>query len=278
METEQKLTVAGVSLAVGIIGLAILNPFVVVNTGEVGLVKSFGVIQDRVMSPGINLKRPVIDGVMVFNTKTQAIADGKGEYIHSNAYTKDNQPIVISYDVIYNQNPITLKKIYSKYGRDVVSNNVYSYVETAFKTVMGKYTATQLITDREKVRQEVIKTAREYVIDKDLDVPIVRIQNIPITDIKFDESYTSALRNKQVELEKARQKEYELMSAKKEAEITVTKAKADAESIKIRAMALKSSPNLVQLEAVKKWNGLIPLTAKTVMIGDCKALNAVTGE
>lgn len=246
--------------AAAFLGVLFLNPFTVIETGEVGLVKTFGVIQDRVMHPGINLRKPFIDEVMIFNTKNQAVANGQGSFISSNAYTKDNQPIVVKYDIIYNQSSATLKQIYSKYGRDVVSNNIYSYVETAFKTVLGQYTASQLITDREEVRQKVLSKAREYVLDSDLNIPIVNIQNIPITDIQFDASYTEALKNKQVELEKARQKVYELQSAQREAQITVTKANAEAESIKIRSNALKNSPNLVQLEAVKKWNGEMPAT------------------
>ncbi|MEI7475462.1 MAG: prohibitin family protein [bacterium] len=256
-DIKNKLVFVGIA---AFLGIMFLNPVTVIETGEVGLVKTFGVIQDRVLQPGINFRKPFVDEVMIFNTKNQAVADGKGNFIESSAYTKDNQPITVKYDIIYNQPSATLKQIYSKYGRDVVSNNIYSYVETAFKTVLGQYTASQLITEREEVRQKVLAKAREYVVDSDLNIPIVNIQNIPITDIQFDASYTEALKNKQVELEKARQKVYELQSAQREAQITVTKANAEAESIKIRSNALKNSPNLVQLEAVKKWNGEMPAT------------------
>ena len=54
-----------------------------------------------------------------------------------------------------------------------------------------------------------------------------------------------------------------LDKAKKEAEITVANAKAQAESIKLQTEALQKSPQLVQYEAVKKWNGQLPTTLIT---------------
>ena len=46
--------------------------------------------------------------------------------------------------------------------------------------------------------------------------------------------------------------------ARGEAESTRLKAIAEAEAINIKGEALKNNPSLVQLEAVNKWNGVLP--------------------
>ena len=45
--------------------------------------------------------------------------------------------------------------------------------------------------------------------------------------------------------------------------MTLIAAKAEAESVKIRGEALKSSPNVIDLEIIKKWNGVAPTTVVT---------------
>jgi regulator of protease activity HflC (stomatin/prohibitin superfamily) len=51
-----------------------------------------------------------------------------------------------------------------------------------------------------------------------------------------------------------------------EADAKETLAKADAESIRIRGEALRQNPEVMQLEAINKWNGTLPqyMTAGTV--------------
>lgn len=43
-----------------------------------------------------------------------------------------------------------------------------------------------------------------------------------------------------------------------EADAKETLAKADAESIRIRGDALRQNPEVMQLEAINKWNGTLP--------------------
>ena len=59
-------------------------------------------------------------------------------------------------------------------------------------------------------------------------------------------------------------KEYELDSERKEAEIVAVKAEAEAKAVKIRGEALVTNPLVLQLEIIKKWNGVSPTV---VMLG-----------
>lgn len=58
-------------------------------------------------------------------------------------------------------------------------------------------------------------------------------------------------------------KVYELQKAQKEAEITVVNAKAEAEAVEIKGKAIEMSPEVIQLEIAKKWDGHTPQTVVT---------------
>lgn len=48
--------------------------------------------------------------------------------------------------------------------------------------------------------------------------------------------------------------------AKGEADAVLTKAKAEADAIKMRGDALRENPGVMELEAINKWNGVLPTT------------------
>ena len=56
--------------------------------------------------------------------------------------------------------------------------------------------------------------------------------------------------------QEAMQRENEVQKARADAEIKITAAKAEAESIRMRQQVI--TPNLIQYEAVQKWNGVLP--------------------
>ena len=55
-------------------------------------------------------------------------------------------------------------------------------------------------------------------------------------------------------------KKFELDKASKDAEIQIAKAKGEAEALNIKGDALRKTPMLIALEAMKLWDGKMPST------------------
>jgi regulator of protease activity HflC (stomatin/prohibitin superfamily) len=53
------------------------------------------------------------------------------------------------------------------------------------------------------------------------------------------------------------------MTAQGEADSRLLLAEAEAKAIKIKGDALRENPSLIELQAVEKWNGVMP----TMMLG-----------
>ncbi len=93
---------------------------------------------------------------------------------------------------------------------------------------------------------------------------LVYIEDFPINNMDLSDELEQAIELKQIKEQEALAKSYELTKAKKDAEITVVAAKAEAEAVRIKGQALKSSPEVIELEISKKWDGKTP---STVVVG-----------
>lgn len=252
----------GILAGVGILGFVVLNPIYFVQSGEKAVIKRFGVVNSKIIDEGMHLKTPMLDEVLTVNVRPQT-TEGKAL-----TYTKDNQPIDVEFKVLYNVSDIADNIVL--YRNNPMGNFASSKIMDSIKSVGGKYTASDFVTKREKIRLELVELAKRSVINSQNNKPAINIIDIPITNVDFDDDYERAIKSKQVMQQEAQKKEYEYQAAQREAQITVAKAEAEAKALTITAQAIAKNPSIVRLEEVKKWNGIIPLGAKTVISGDAK--------
>lgn len=93
---------------------------------------------------------------------------------------------------------------------------------------------------------------------------LIYIEDIPITNFDLSDQLEHAIEQKVVREQEALAKQFELEREKKEADITLVKAEAEAKAVKVKGEALKESPEVIQLEIVKRWNGKSP---QSVVVG-----------
>ncbi len=125
------------------------------------------------------------------------------------------------------------------------------------KAQTAKYDAAELVANRERIRQEIIKTAQERLEG------FVEVEDISLVNLTFSPDYERAIEAKQVAQQRAEQAKYELQQAEIEAQKKVAQAKGEAQAIQIRGDALAKNPAVIQLEIVQKWDGKTPQTLVT---------------
>lgn len=92
------------------------------------------------------------------------------------------------------------------------------------------------------------------------DVPLLNLVDLPINNIDLTENLEHAIEEKQIKEQEALAKKYELDKARRDAEITVVNATAEAKAVTIKGAALRSAPEVIELEIAKKWDGKSPAT------------------
>ena len=112
-----------------------------------------------------------------------------------------------------------------------------------------------------------METAKGAVVNTEDNKPVINLLDTPITNIKFDPDYETAIKAKQVAQQNAQKATYVLQQAQVDAQSAIAKAKGEATALTVKAQAIAKSPQVVRLEEIKAWDGHIPLNAKTVMMG-----------
>jgi regulator of protease activity HflC (stomatin/prohibitin superfamily) len=145
------------------------------------------------------------------------------------------------------------------------------------KGVLGQYAAIDAIQSRNRLTGDVFAALKAALVTTGIVVESVQIENID-----FSQEYEKAVeeaasakarvetaRNKLAEVEQLAQQQ--VTQAKAAAEATRTAAdasayavrvagEAEAASIAARGDALRRNPELVNLAAVEKWNGVTPVS------------------
>lgn len=217
----------GVILLIGIIFLA--SSCSSVPAGHTGILTTFGKVEDRILTEGLNWKSP-FQNVIKMDNRTQKKVE------EFQAFSSDIQEVNIMLAVNYSINQETAQNLYRTVGVEYYTNIVYPRLLESTKSVFSSYTAEQLIGNRENLSNEI----------KDLVIPDVArygiiISDISVQDIDFTDAFTNAVEAKQVAAQDkltAETKQAQLtMEAEQEAHRQVIKAQADAEQAKIAAQA-----------------------------------------
>lgn len=271
----------GVILLIGIIFLT--NSCSSVPAGHTGILTTFGKVEDRILTEGLNWKSP-FQKVIKMDNRTQKKVE------EFQAFSSDIQEVNIMLAVNYSINQETAQNLYRTVGVEYYTNIVYPRLLESTKSVFSSYTAEQLIGNRENLSNEI----------KNLVIPDVArygiiISDISVQDIDFTDAFTNAVEAKQVAAQDkltAETKQAQLtMEAEQEAQRQVIKAQADAEQAKIAAQAdlevtkiqadaaeyagLKEAaknkaisewltPDLLQYYYIQQWDGKLP----TYMLGE----------
>lgn len=271
----------GVILLIGIIFLT--NSCSSVPAGHTGILTTFGKVEDRILTEGLNWKSP-FQKVIKMDNRTQKKVE------EFQAFSSDIQEVNIMLAVNYSINQETAQNLYRTVGVEYYTNIVYPRLLESTKSVFSSYTAEQLIGNRENLSNEI----KELVIPDVARYGII-ISDISVQDIDFTDAFTNAVEAKQVAAQDkltAETKQAQLtMEAEQEAHRQVIKAQADAEQAKIAAQAdlevtkiqadaaeyagLKEAaknkaisewltPDLLQYYYIQQWDGKLP----TYMLGE----------
>lgn len=252
-EKETELGASGKLLAVGIIlGLLMIPLFLiggwrVVGTGEVGIRTRMGVVTGTVLDPGFYFKTPLIAGVRKIDVRTQKVeAD-------ASAASSDLQTVTSKIALNFRIEKTKAVELYSQVGYSYDSTVVSPALQEAVKATTAKYTASDLISKRQQVSDEIQINLAERVGKYG-----IVIEDINILDFDFSQSFNEAIEAKVTAEQNAIAAKNKLEQIKYESEQAVAAAKGKAEAQRIEGEALKSNTEIIELRAIEKWNGVLP--------------------
>ncbi len=213
--------------------------FAVVGAGNVGVITRFGAV-NRVLNPGLNFKMPIIESMALMETRTQK------EQVDARAASKDLQEVQSTIALNFHLRAEKAVVVYQNIGTQYKERIIDPAIQEAFKATTAKFTATELITKREAVKQEALKHLKER-----LNVFNVIVDDFNIVNFDFSSDFNQSIEAKQVA-----QQNFE--RARIEATTATTQAQGQAEAQAILRNSGSLSPEYLQFLAIQKWDGKLP--------------------
>ncbi|MEE8575089.1 MAG: prohibitin family protein [Thermodesulfobacteriota bacterium] len=225
---------------------ALSSAFQTVGPGHRGVVFSkFGGIKDRIRGEGLQFKVPFVEEIIPVDVRIQKAQTD------STASSKDLQMVSSTIAVNYHIDPEKVNVVYQEIGVLFKQRIIDPAVQESVKSATAQFTAEELITRREEVK-EVIKAN----LARRVKPFNIIVDEFNIVDFSFSRSFNEAIEAKQTAEQQALKAERDLDRIKIEAEQKLTRAKAEAEGQKIQSATISSQ--ILQLRAIEKWDGHFP--------------------
>lgn len=260
-------------LVIAVIALSLLSSlYVVIESGHVGVVKRLGAVQPEPLAEGFHFKKPFIDEVVQIDVRLIPIN------AKATAASKDLQTVSTEVNVAYSLNGVMAPLVFQRIGstQNVNAALVEPAIQESVKAVTAQYTAEELVTKRAIVKQAIQQAITSFIDNTLAEKEIgnaVNLANVAITDFAFSDEFNRAIEAKvKAEQEALRAKNEKIMrvtmaeASAKEKELAAdadayginAQSKARADAIKRESEALQSSPQIIQLRAIEKWDGILP--------------------
>jgi len=252
MISKQKSKYSGLITKIVITFLVLgllFSSIYIVNAGERAVLITLGNPSDSVITEGIHFKIPIIQKVRIFDIKTQK------DEVDASSASSDLQTVSAKIAINYHLESSSATRIYKEVGVDYINRILNPAVQESVKASTAQYTAEELITKRELVREEI----KRLLIEKMQPRGIV-IEDVLIINFDFSESFNSAIEAKVTAEQNALQAKNKLLQIEYEAQQRITQAQGEAEAIRIQVEAIRvqGGDQYVNLQAITKWNGVLP--------------------
>lgn len=248
METKSIFKYVGIGVAALFVIILFFSSFFVVDAGECGVKTTLGTVEQKTLQSGIGFKAPFITDVIKFDVRTRKMAEKTA------SYTADMQTAEIEYNLTYNLKNDNIHVLYSTVGTDYEAKKIVPLLNDVLKDIIGKWQAQELVANRDSARIQVT-TALQNKLDKRF------FENITFqfNNIDYSDNFEKAIEAKVIAEQKAQESRNNTLRIQEEAKQKVIAAEADAKSMEIQANALAKNKDLIQLEAIRKWDGKMPV-------------------
>ncbi len=232
--------------AVLLLGFVIFNPVEVVDEGHVGLITRFGQAQE-VRPPGLTLINPFTQRMIEVETRIRPI-----KFENIDAASAEQQSVRLTGTMNFALNTNEIVELYRRVGLDFQQRILVAALNDTSKEVLPQYPVNDILPRRAAISTRIQERLNERLSEYGITVTAIFLENIT-----FSEEFQKAIEAKQTAAQDAEREQQVLLQRKTQADQAIETARGQAEANRLLTESL--SPEIVRYEAVKKWDGKLPM-------------------
>ena len=253
------------SLIILAVMLFLAKPYVIINSGEVGIKVTTGKYEKDPLQPGFHMFIPIIQKVIKVDTKvrlinyktTEAISGfGSGIRVNPaiNILDARGLPVAIELTVQYRLLPHGAPTTIATWGLSWEDKIVNPVVRDIVRNVVGKYNAEELPTKRNEIATLIENGIRKNI--EKLEGKPVSVESVQLREIILPKKIKDQIERVQIANQEAQRVKYEVQRAKQEAEKKAALAKGEADKARIEAQG-RADAVTIEAAAQSKANKII---------------------
>ena len=248
--------IAPVGLLIAVLGAFFSLGITQIEAGHVGVVTSFGKVQDNELPPGLHYVVPLFNSVSSIDTRVKSL-----RFEDYTAASKEQQDLFLDATLNYHVDGTKASEIVQNIGLDFEDKIVKPRFLDIPKSVTDDYPTTIVLNSRDEIRAKSIE-----LLTASLEPYGLIVDNIALENFSYSVEYNQSIEDKQIAqqqvqtqqqiLEQKRiQAEQAVVQAEGEANATIASATGQAEANRLLTESL--SDILIQYTAIQKLNDKI---------------------
>ncbi|MEJ7811417.1 MAG: prohibitin family protein [Gemmatimonadaceae bacterium] len=256
--------------------LLVLLPSLVtyINPGHVGIIihRAGGGVDAKALPPGLHMRNPLTTGIEEYPTfmqtleLTKTVSEGSPTNDELNVNSVEGQPVSLDVSMSFELNPLRVPQLYQTFRTDIATIQ-HSYVKQAIRQALQEVVGSEAIADIIGPKKAEVVARAQGLLEKRLSPYGIEVKQFTINELRAPPSVVEAINQKNVMQQQALTAQNELQKNEFQARGDSIKAAGRAKAITAEAeaqakanelLARSITPNLVQYEMAKRWNGQMP--------------------
>jgi len=200
----------------------------VIKDGQVGVKQTLGNYDDQELGTGVHFAMPIISSLEKVDIRKTTISESVG------VPSKEGLVIELDISVIYRVKSDKASEIIQTVQGDIKNTLLVPYMRNGIRDIAAGYDASAFYSQDTR---ELMAQALQDRLSDQLNENLI-IEDVLLRKVTLPLRVTQAIEDKLDAEQKAQKKEFELISAEKDAEIEVARAKGVAGANKIIAASI----------------------------------------